>query len=240
MKSPLYHVTRELLQPFELGGEALADIQATLDAVDPKLPVFLASLGVELGLAPREWMRRGVAILLMFAATQLADDLADGDCCYLEAPQRRGPGTEWLLHQLSAALLLESSIERDAITASLRDLAQVGSAQALEVRRSQWDLDSSRFAALGLNGKQWSAYLRLFADGTQYAGQAARWGEAWGIGLHVAGDRTSQDARFTTLSTPAKRDLADWALEHVALVMETPLATLQRSAGYFRAVLQQG
>ena len=239
MISALHHATRQVLEPFELATEPMADVEATLNAIDPKLPVFIASLASELELTPAEWRLRSVSVLLMFAATQLADDLADGDCDYLPDAGRRGPGTEWLLHQLSGALMLESSVERGTILACLTDLTQVGASQALEVRRSQWDLASSRAAAIGLNGKQWSSYLRLLADGTSHAARAPAWGEAWGSALHVAGDRTSQDRRFSSLSPADQTALTDWALKRLDDLADTNLKTLRRSAVWFRAVLQR-
>jgi hypothetical protein len=194
-------------------GRARADMLAVVNAVIPAFPAFVYGVASDADLPLDERCRRGVSILLQYAAVQLADDLADGDCKYLDEPLRTGPGVHWMLHHLYCLALQGTSISSSVIRAASADFLAVGEAQQDEVRTHEWTLEKSLRAAHGLNGAQYRAYFRLLWSGTVLESSAATLGEHYGIGLHVVGDSVHGDGRWAQLSSDARRQLAQHGLE---------------------------
>jgi hypothetical protein len=220
-----------------IGDSASSDVKATIQKIDPRFPSFLSVFATELALAPRELRTRCVAACLMFAATQLADDLADGDCNYLPDPHRTGPGTHWLLHQLFGQAVLSSTCDRSEIADIYRDLLIVGAAQQREVRGARGALVQAQQLAVGLNGHQYAAYFRLLASGSRWSAEAPKWGMTFGTVLHVVGDRLSRDERFCALSLEDRKQLVDWGKARLAELEGNPLVIVRRTAIWFAAVL---
>ena len=226
-----------VLDEGSLDDVALQDARAVLDSIDPRFPSLIGTLAEEFGLPLLERRRRVGALCLMFATVQLADDLADGECDYLPEAHRRGPGTQWLLQHLSVECLLNTECTLNTVTGALRCFARMGSAQQLEVRRAQWDLDSARGAATGLNGNQFAAYFGILADGTVWAERASRIGQDFGEVLHVVGDSVSSDPRISTLTDAERLALCGWAQERLHRLLDTNLVVIQRVTDWFSAVL---
>jgi hypothetical protein len=220
-----------------LGDSASSDVKAAIQKIDPRFPSFLSIFATELDLDPKERRTRCVAACLMFAATQLADDLADGDCTYLPDPHRTGPGTHWLLHQLFGQAVLSSTCDRSDIAAIYRDLLTVGAAQQQEIRGTHGALEQAKQLAVGLNGHQYAAYFRLLASGSRWSCEASRWGMTFGTVLHVVGDRLSRDERFCALSLEDRRQLLGWGKARLLELEQTPFIIVRRTAIWFAAVL---
>lgn len=219
------------------GALAGADLEATLLEVDPRFTKLLDALGREVGLGGAELERRVTAALFEFAAIQLADDLADGDCGYLRPAIEVGPGAQWLLQHLFHAVLLETGVSREDLRAALADLLVVGSAQQDEVRGGPWTLERASTAATGLNGHQYAAYFRLLFAGTSRAPIAVPLGHAFGFAMHVVTDRVSRDARWMGLEARERGALRDEALAAVEKARTHGLRALTEPLRWFEAVL---
>lgn len=218
-------------------GAARADLIAVMNRLDPLFFALIDSLAREVGLDTAEAVLRRDAIVFEFGAIQLADDLADGDCAYLEQAARRGPGAQWLLQHLFYACMLESTCSASDLSQAVQELIHVGAAQQLEVRRDTWDLESSTEAALGLNGLQFSAYFRVLASGTKWSERLPQVGLDFGLALHVVSDIRSGDRRWSTLSQPEQQQLATAAAEAAQRVARAELTTLAGPAQWFATLL---
>jgi hypothetical protein len=217
--------------------EARRDLEGVLRCVDPGFPRLIFALAGDMGLVGEDRALREDAILLEFAAIQLADDLADGDCDYLHEPARTGPGAHWTLQHLFYECLLRSRVSRDAIEKASRDLVSVGSAQQCEVRTRQWTAEAAERAARGLNGSQYSAYFRLLFDGTSFSEMAAPWGQAFGFALHVVTDSAGGDRRFTEPES-TERLIAE-ARSAAGVLATSALPALREAAAYFEDSLSR-
>jgi hypothetical protein len=218
-------------------GPALSDVTATIRACDEKFAQFYYELAVDGGLSPQQLRRRTTPVMLQFAAVQLADDLADGDCSYLPDPGRIGAGCQWTLHHLYAGALVEADLQSDTLSKIAAAFVMVGSAQQEEVRSQQWDLARARRAAIGLNGHQHEAYFTIVLAGTPHEGLAPV-GRDFGVALHMVGDRVSRDPRWQQLDPPARAALRDDARAAVERMRASGLASLARSISWFSAVLE--
>lgn len=188
-------------------GPAQLDLEATFKALDPRFGEVMGLIA-SVVLAPGHVRRmRCNAVMLQFAAVQLADDLADGDCWYLGEPQRTGPGVQWLLQHLCQLALCEGEVDPTSLAEAARCLVRVGAAQQAEVRQKTWDMTATASAADGLNGQQYAAYLTWLWSGTGLQAQAREVGRAFGFCLHLASDRLSADRRWTDLSQEEQRQL---------------------------------
>jgi hypothetical protein len=221
-----------------LSDAARADLVAVMDRLDPQFFQLMDSLAREIGLDHAQAVLRRDAIVFEFGAIQLADDLADDDCAYLQQATRRGPGAQWLLQHLFYACMLQSTCSTSDLSQSVQDLIQVGAAQQLEVRRNAWDLESSTAAALGLNGLQFAAYFRLLASGTRWSDRLPQIGRDFGFALHVVSDIRSGDRRWTTLSQPEQQQLATDAAEAAQSVARAELSALAGALHWFAALLK--
>jgi hypothetical protein len=230
----------EALEDAQLGADALHDLTVTLEAIDPMFPNLIGTLAEEFGLPPPERRRRCAAICLLFAAVQLADDLADGECSYLADAARRGSGAQWLLQHLATGLLLQSTCSPAELVAAAAHFSRMGATQQMEVRREQWDLATAQQAATGLNGSQFAAYFGILADGTAWAEHAEGIGHDFGEVLHVVGDRFSRDRRITTLTEADQQALCQWARERLHRLSDTGLVVVRRTAIWFATVLASG
>jgi hypothetical protein len=187
---------RCIVHAAHLPAEAREDIEEALRAVDPGFPRLVDGLATDFGLRGNDSELRQDGCILEFAAIQVADDLADGDCNYLEDPARSGPGVHWLLQHLTYRCLLESRAPRVALKRAAHDLTLVGGAQQSEVRTGTWTYANAASMAQGLNGRQYSAYFRILSAGSRHMVRAARAGADFGFALHVVTDRATQDRRW--------------------------------------------
>lgn len=194
-------------------GCARADVAATLAVLDPGFAELMRSFAAVALVDRRELRTRCMAVLLQFAAVQLADDLADGDCHYLPDARRRGPGAQWLLQHLCTLALSATRIDRDSMKRAAECFARVGAAQQDEVHAATWDARRAEAAARGLNGEQYAAYLTWLWSGTDWQDRARPIGLDFGLCLHVATDRQSGDRRFMQLDAAERGNLLQLASE---------------------------
>ncbi|WP_342377793.1 hypothetical protein NVS55_00735 [Myxococcus stipitatus] len=202
----LFQESLRVLRRLELPEESERDVLAALEAAQPgPLPLFYEA-GAEAGLERDLLTARGVGLFFSFSAGNLADDLMDGDCVYLQEPLRVGPCAQFLLQNLAWATLAEprAKLPPLALEEGARLLARAAGPQALEVRTREWTEPVFRRVAEGIAGKQWAGYLRILWAGTWLEERAAQVGVALGVAAHIAEDIRSKDARFTSLP-PADR-----------------------------------
>jgi hypothetical protein len=221
----------------DLPCEAAGDLEAALRCVDPQFVRFVGDLADDFGLAGDDRAWRIDALIFQFAAIQVADDLADGECHYLPQAHRTGPGVHWLLQHLFSICVLSSDIARGDAALAARDFTLVGAAQQREVRVRRWDASLAEEAARGLNGKQHAAYFRLLASGTRFAGGAPALGEAFGFALHVVTDVAHKDARWASIDVEAKRALLRQATASLMTLRDANLPALGGPVSWFGGVI---
>lgn len=217
-------------------SEARTDLEATLRAIDPR---FLGLIGdvLEGEAKPKLAVPRGAAVVLQVASIQLADDLADQECSYLEDAVRRGPGAQALLQLLAYQSMLKAELGEEALLRALSDLSMVGVAQQREVSRTDWDATSYLELAREINGHQHAAYLTILCCHSAER-ELRSMGIAFGTCAHVVGDAFSWDARWRRLSEDARCDVARVALgectallAHVLPALRPHVAALHRLLG---------
>ena len=213
------------LNRFELPSPAQAAVLATLEANRRGLQ-FVYEAGVDAGLERTQLCDRGAAILFVSAATQVTDDVADGDCDYLPRPMKDGPTAEWVLLNLFYATAGRLHLPPDLIKSIGSDLVCCGGAQFLELATTRWDLELSQRVAVGFAGRQLAAYLSLLWFGTPLASLADRVGQPLGIAVHISADVSTGDARFTTLPPSEREALLDWALEGLETLAEHRISSV--------------
>jgi hypothetical protein len=202
-----------LLCQQQLPPVAHSDVHAVLEFHRQSAPLqFLYDAGLEAQLPNDAIIARSGAIFLCYCAGQVADDLADDECTYLELPSQTGPVAQFILQNLFFGALLDAGLPSAAVSAAASDLVRGAGPQHIEVRTKTWTLARAQQVAEGISGCQFSAYLRLLFHGTPLEGRAPAVGRALGLAAHIAMDVRTDDARFTTLSVDERRDLIRWAV----------------------------
>jgi hypothetical protein len=191
---------------------AVADLSAAIRAVRPGILDFVSALAREAGVAPAIVDARCIAIAYSAAAVNLADDLADAECDYLEEPYRSGPTTQYLLQCLFFQKLCELGTPADVLYQVTCDFEHVAALQHVELTTRSWAFDTSRRVAEGITGRQLAAYLRVALAGSDLAKHALAIGVDVGVATHVAVDAQTRDPRFTTLPDVDKIRLVEVAL----------------------------
>jgi len=188
------------------------DIMAVLEAGRREPLEFLYEAGVEADLPHQAIVSRGAAVYFNFCAGGLSDDLSDGDCTYLAEPYRLGPCTQAILQTLFLDALVAASLPGTTLAAVAQELIAAVGPQHVELRTKQWTARVFRQVALGIGGRQWSAYLQILWHGTDLAPRAARIGTSAGIATIVMEDIESHDRRYSTLSKKHKQEILRWAI----------------------------
>jgi hypothetical protein len=173
------------------------DVEAALLRVTPTSQSLLIQ-AAEDGLVPeRVAMDRLACLWVTAAAVNLADDLADGDCDYLEP--RVAPGVSFLLQSLACVCAARGGVSALGMEEHAIALTRAAAGQSLEVRTARWDaVEYMRVAGL-IAAEQYAAYFRLLWDGTQWQEYAFSVGRAIGtIGI-VMTDLAADDRRFTSM-----------------------------------------
>jgi hypothetical protein len=200
------------------------DLLAVLEAGRPAGPLaFLYDAGVEARLPRQKLLTRTAAIYINFCAGNLADDLIDGECTYLDEPFRIGPCAQFILQNLFFHILAEEGLPGPTLSTATLELVVAAGPQHLEVRTKQWSAPVFREVVEGSAGHQWSAYLQVLWCGTALAGRAAAVGMNAGIAARVAGDIRSGDVRYTTLPKADKRKIVAWAVAAARALSEENL-----------------
>lgn len=208
----VYRRALQLLEELQLAGTADREVLASLDAAkDLPLLQLLYEAGHEARLAREDLHLRAAGCFLSFAAGNLADDLIDGDCDYLEDALRLGPSTQFLLQNAAYRCWLSSSSPKEAVQRCADHLARAAGPNHLEVRTERWTAALFQQVGEGIAGRQWAAYLEVLWGGTVLEDRAARVGLGLGVVAHLAEDVRSGDPRWTTLSDEDKEGVTSWA-----------------------------
>lgn len=188
---------------------------------------FLVLAGEDAKLDFSTTCERAAALALLQASINLADDLSDGDCDYLQEPVRRAPGTQILLQSLAFLHLVEQGIGPGVLARLTGDIVSAASAQQLEVRTQSWTLDAFAYCADGFAARPCAGYLEVIWSSTSLAGRARDIGARLGFAAHVAGDIESRDRRFESLTPVERTSLLATALAHISVLRREPLQCVQ-------------
>jgi len=196
-----------LLQQLALGDSAREDVFSVMERKDRAFEFLMRRLMGEVGLDDASTEKRLLPIVLQQTLIHLADDLADGDCDYLENPEAAGPTTQYTLQQLVSLSMLDASICPEAARCFCQQMLKVGSAQHEEIRTRQWTFARTRAAAVQLGGWLYGAYFALALHQTSMAAEAEDLGYHFGLACFVARDIKSSDVRYTSLSEEDRQAL---------------------------------
>lgn len=225
----ILHEVVTLVDRAGLGPEARADVLAVLHANQSDVLRFMLALGLEANVEPSMALRRAATIYLNIASLQIADDIADGDCDYLDNPAGAGTAAQYILQNLFYSHLIEGGLPARELVAVADDLARGAAPQSIDVRTSQWDLARSRAAAEGFGGAHHSAYFRIVLHRSELENRAAALGQALGNAVSVTSDIRSRDRRFTSLKHDEQIELIDWALDNLEPVRGVALTSLENA-----------
>lgn len=237
----IYRRALQVVDDLEVTGTADREAVAALEAArQDALLQLLYEAGHEAGLAREDLLERAVGCFLSYAAGNLADDLIDGECDYLEDPIRLGPSTQFLLQHASQLAWLRSKAPREALARAADQLARAAGPNHVEVRTTRWTADVFRLVGEAISGRQWAAYLEVLWGGTALEGRAGRVGVAMGAVGHLAEDVRSEDVRWTSLPPEEKEAVRRWALSLVAALREERLAIVDYTLRGAELVLGEG
>lgn len=223
----VYRTSLRVLEELELAGSADREVLAALEAAqDAPLLQLLYEAGHEAGLERDDLHLRAAGCFLSFAAGNLADDLIDGDCDYLDDAIRLGPSTQFLLQNAAYRCWLSSSSPKEAVQRCADHLARAAGPNHLEVRTQQWTAALFQHVGEAIAGRQWAAYLEVLWGGTVLEDRAARVGFGIGVVGHLAEDIRSGDARWTSMSDDDKAAVRTWALSRAAALKREGLVTV--------------
>ncbi|HEX5754149.1 MAG TPA: hypothetical protein VFZ09_48655 [Archangium sp.] len=209
-----------------LPEEAERQVLAAMEAGRPGPLALLYAAGAEVGLGREVLLRRAAGLFFCSCAANLADDLADGECAYLEAPQRVGPGAQFVLQSLCFATLARAELSAPVLAEAAGDMVTAAGLQVLEVRTAAWTASRFKQVAEGISGQQWALYLRVLWEGTARAGRAVEVGRSLGVAAHVAEDVRSGDWRFHGMPEEDRHEVVAWARQAMDTVRREGLASL--------------
>jgi hypothetical protein len=221
----------------ELPQQAESDVVAVLQACRAGPLQLFYDAGREAGLSGSESAGRGASAFFCYAAAQLADDLADGECAYLESPVRTGPSVQFMLQTLFVVALERAALPFAVAGRAARDLVRGAAPQQLEVRTRRWTLERARLVAEGLAGLQFSAYFQILWHGTRLEATAEPIGRDFGFAAHVAADVQSRDPRFRGLAAGDRRALLALAQSALARAGAAELECLAPGLAWIGEVL---
>ncbi len=213
------------------------DVIAVLTANRSDLLQLFFDAAREAGVERDAALRRSAAAFFWYASGQLADDLADGDCDYLEQPLRTGPSAVFLLAHLGYATLVAAGVGAEALREAARELVCGTGPQHLEVRARQWDAALFREVGSGIAGRQLAAYLRVLWADTPLEVRALAIGFDLGVAAHVAADVRSGDPRFAGLDAGERREIVAWAQAAITRARTHGLASIEAALRGFEPVL---
>lgn len=176
-------------------------------------------------------LERTIPIAYHSCLIHLADDIADGDCDYIDNPIGQGVTAVYTLLHLFNRSLAQCKIQDIKIFDALID---VGLWQHQEIAIQTWDLESARKVAVGINARQFEAYFRIVSSGTQHEKELANAGYAYAIAAHLSNDINSEDNRFYDIPRQERNKLINWALE---LSKSSPLP-FESGQVYTKGILQ--
>lgn len=196
----------------ELAEPARRAVVAALEAGRKGPLLFLYEAGAEAGLPRHELLARCAALYFGFCTGNLADDVTDGECTWLDV--KHAPTTQYLLHNLWLAQMLRTTVPPSEFAAALGPLTAGASFEIVEVSTETWNAALYRTVAERIAGAQWATYLRLLWHGTALQERARDVGNSAAIAFHVAEDIRSNDRRFFTMPAADQREVRAWGLQH--------------------------
>jgi hypothetical protein len=212
------------------------DVIAVLEANRSDLLQFFYDAAREAGTPSEPALRRSAGVFFWYASGQLADDLADGDCDYLDEPLRTGPSAAFLLAHLGYATLVQAGVDAAALGDAARELVCGTGPQHLEVRAKRWDAALFREVGSGIAGRQLAAYLRVLWSNSSLESRALEIGFDLGIAAHVAADVRSGDPRFHSLEAGDRLEILAWAQAAIARAHSHGLASIEAALRGFEPV----
>ena len=181
-----------------------------LRAAAPEARQVLVQAGLDGGLRREDAINRAATCFFTSSAFNLSDDLSDGDCDYL--PPAPAQAVVLILHSLFVAGLRDLHLPPDVEGQVLQDLVATEEAQVLETISTSWDATRLRIVTDGIAGSQWAAYLRVMWAGTRMEELSSEVARNFGRVVLLAGDITTADPRYTTLSGADRRSVLKDAL----------------------------
>ncbi len=188
---------------------------------------------------PAETARvRGAGVALLHAASNLGDDLSDGELDYLERPLQFAPALQWTLQHVGTALSLESGASPAALTRACRLLARAGGWAIEEWVDRPWD--AARYVAFaeGIGGLQLEAYLALLWDGTALQLRAASVGIPLGAGSLAHADMLEAKPRWRALAGADQQQVQEWLRARTEPLASAPEVSVCRAATRIRDWMQ--
>jgi hypothetical protein len=204
---------------------AEADVERALSRVPAESQVLLIQAAVDADLDEATAIERLCCLSVCAASVNLADDLADGDCHYLDP--RVAPGVSFLLQSWAGALAVRGDVSPAGLEQFWRRLALAAAGQSIEVRTRVWSEELYRQVAQLVAGEQYAGYFRLLWDGTRAEPSATSIGESVGTIAFLHADLVSGDPRFFGMPGSDQLKVLSWCQEF--------LDTLETSSS--RAVL---
>jgi hypothetical protein len=227
-----------LLLSASLSAQAHADVRAVLRANRSDMLAFLLALGLDAKVSPASAVRRVAGIFFNIAALQVADDIADGDCDYLDHPEGTGTAAQYILQNLFYKALLTDVLQLDTLVRVADAMVAGAAPQSFEVRGfDAWTLTHAKATAEGFGGAHHGAYFQIMWHGTSFESCAFSTGWAFGVGVSVTSDIRSNDLRFRSLNIDDRVRLIDWALDALAPVREIELPSVRRGLDSMEAQL---
>lgn len=224
----IFQQVLRIVRDLELPEAAARDLLAVLQAGNPGPLPAVNEAGYEAGLSRDQILDRGAGVFLCFAAGNLADDIMDGDCTYLDDPVRLGPCYQFLLQNLAFDVLSRTSVPREVLARCARELALAAGPQPLEMRAETFDFALYQVVGAGIAGRQWGAYLTLLWAGTHLEPRALHVGRMMGYVSLLVSDLESNDRRFYSQSPDDQRR----TLEHALALVEELKSEDLRTVGF--------
>jgi len=186
-------------------------LRAVLDAARPGPLQTFWELAADAGHSLEQTRKLCTGLYLLFAWGNLSDDLADGDCDYLDDPARLGPVISFLLRCLADEYLLQMAAVPPTILArAYQLLATAAGLGVKELYTHRWDAHRWREVAEGIAGMQYQAYLQMLWYGTRLAALGEDVGYKLGVVAQLNQDLIDRDERFLSMDEDAQRASESW------------------------------
>lgn len=196
----IFRCARGFLLEKKIQPDVLAVILSALNATKASNVQFFWELGSDAGLEVERLRGRCLALLFLFAWSNLTDDLVDQEASYLRSPEKAGPIVLYALRCLADVLGLErGGLSTEAWFSINQDLAKCAFSGFEEIREVAWDLPRWLDVAQGIAGMQFSAYLRVLWSGTRLEKLSQEVGYRIGFLSHFYHDQKSLDKRLYSL-----------------------------------------
>ena len=216
----------ELRLPEPAHGDAVTAL--TQGRPGPLAMLYL--LGADASLPHEKLMARSASLFIGFCCGNLADDLVDGDCTYLEPASLVGPHLQQLLHNVFFAVAAAAGMPDSVVRAASHDLLFAASEHQREVQTTSWSVDVYCRICNAIAGRQYSGYLKILWHDTALALLAEPFGIGLGEVAHVAEDIRSGDRRFWSMPRDEQQVVVEWARATLARLRSHGLFSVETMA----------